>query len=168
MSKTKATGYAGALPLNTVLGEVIDHEDFERWMLTNHLAFAQMGWGGDGVFEAVDVDQASWFTPARLDRFTGPVKGRRAESGGAYTLRVEAFGSKFEIRITRTPLDGGASTFTYTDSTSGSGEQWVEVDVPLPDDGIYWLTLELQSATLDGIVRQVVPSEPEIDTGDFP
>ena len=119
-------------------------------------------------FEAVDVDEATWFTPARLDRFTGPVKGRRAESGGAYTLRVEAFGSKFEIRITRTPLDGGASTLTFTGSTSGTTEQWVEVDVPLPDDGIYWLTLELQSATLDGIVRQVVPSEPEIDTGDFP
>lgn len=168
MTKTKAASYAGALPLNTSLGEGIDQEDFERWMQLNHLAFAQMGWGGDGVFEGVDVDQSSYFTPDRLARFTGPVRGRRAKSGGAYTLRVEAFGSKFDLRITRTPLDGGASTFTYTGSTSGTTEQWVEVDVPLPDDLIYWLTLEVKSATTDGIVRQIAASEPEIDTGVFP
>lgn len=168
MTVTKATSYAGALPLNTALGEGIDSEDFLRWMHTNHLSFSQLGWGGDGIFEGVNIDLATYHTPARLARFCGVIRGRRFGGGLTFPFEVELFGARFDVRATLTQILDGTGASTHTASTSGSGEQWVTLDVPLPGAQAYIITLEVKSASEDGIIRQIAPAEPILAVADFP
>ena len=124
-----ATSYLGALPLNTGLGKEIDSEDFKRFAELNHLILAQSGWVGDGIAENIIVDQSTWYTPARLARFTGIYKPRRANASSTYSIDIVAFGSVFDLRAQVLDLVTSTTTTTSSFSTSGLGTQYVTLTI---------------------------------------
>lgn len=163
-NKRLATGYAGFAPLDTALGEGVDHEDWESWIELNHLTWAHLGWVCAGP-DALYVDSASFFVPPEAERWQAtfiPVR----KTGGAHAFRAAMYARDAEVRFTLTTSPGGSSTtvlLTQSSSTPG----WVEVEQAIPDDTTRLVTIEVRTTGTDGWIYCMATREPQAEEADL-